>query len=88
MTSVVRFVDVYRHFGEREVLRGLSFAVEPGEIYAFLGRNGAGKTTALRILLGFLAPHEGHTEVLGTNSLALVVVFATVFVVDTSSTSR
>ena len=71
MTSVVRFVDVYRHFGTREVLRGLTFSVEPGEIYALLGRNGSGKTTALRVLLGFLAPHHGRSEVLGVDSLAM-----------------
>jgi len=71
MNAVVRFDDVYRHFGEREVLRGLTFSVEPGEIYAFLGRNGAGKTTALRILLGFLAPHHGRSEVLGEDSLTM-----------------
>ena len=68
MSAIVRFEDVYRHFGDREVLRGLSFRVEPGEIYALLGRNGAGKTTALRILLGFLEPHAGRATVLGSKS--------------------
>jgi ABC-2 type transport system ATP-binding protein len=70
-TSVIRFTDVHRHFGTQPVLRGLSFAVAPGEVYAFLGRNGAGKTTALRILLGFLAPHRGSAGILGTDSQRL-----------------
>ncbi len=69
--TAIRFHDVYRHFGEQEVLRGLSLEVEPGQIYAFLGRNGAGKTTALRILLGFLEPIRGHAEILGTDSREL-----------------
>jgi len=71
MSSVIEFNDVYRHFGEVDVLRGLTFQVEAGEIYALLGRNGAGKTTALRILLGFLDPRHGRTVVLGTDSRAL-----------------
>jgi len=70
-TPVLRFADVHRHFGSQPVLRGLSFAVAPGEVYAFLGRNGAGKTTALRILLGLLAPHRGSAEILGQDSQRL-----------------
>ncbi|MCC6409711.1 MAG: ABC transporter ATP-binding protein [Planctomycetes bacterium] len=71
MSSPIRFDDVHRRFGAREVLRGLSFRVEPGEVYALLGRNGAGKTTAMRILLGFLAPMQGKSELLGSDSRAL-----------------
>ena len=59
MTSQIEFRDVHRSFGDQEVLRGLSFSVKPGHIHAFLGRNGAGKTTALRILLGFWSPTTG-----------------------------
>jgi ABC-2 type transport system ATP-binding protein len=71
MRPTIRFDDVHRHFGSQPVLCGLSFAVEPGQIYAFLGRNGAGKTTALRILLGFLEPMRGRAEVLGVDSRTL-----------------
>lgn len=69
--DVIVFDDVHRRFGERAVLKGLSFRVRRGEVRAFLGRNGCGKTTALRILLGFLRPHAGRAVVLGTNSLAV-----------------
>ncbi|MCC6672103.1 MAG: ABC transporter ATP-binding protein [Planctomycetes bacterium] len=71
MSDVIRFEDVHRHFGRHAVLRGLTFEVRRGEIYAFLGRNGAGKTTALRILLGLLAPHGGRSEILGVDSTQL-----------------
>ncbi len=71
MTNPIRFRDVHRSFRGKEVLRGLDFAVKPGEIYALLGRNGAGKTTAMRILLGFLQPMGGSSSVLGVDSLAL-----------------
>lgn len=71
MSDAIRFDDVHRRFGAKPVLSGLSFGVRPGEIYALLGRNGAGKTTALSILLGFLQPMSGKSSILGTASDAL-----------------
>ncbi|NOT30827.1 MAG: ABC transporter ATP-binding protein [Planctomycetes bacterium] len=71
MTNAIEFRGVRRHFGQQEVLRGLELAVKPGEVFALLGRNGSGKTTALRILLGFLKPHEGEAFILGRPSAAL-----------------
>lgn len=65
MSAVVKFDAVHRWFGAQYVLKGLSFEIEPGQVYALLGRNGAGKTTALRILLGFLDPLAGSATVLG-----------------------
>ncbi len=56
-----------REFGTRKALQGLSFEVQPGEIFGFLGPNGAGKTTTIRILTGRLAPTRGRVEVLGLN---------------------
>jgi ABC-2 type transport system ATP-binding protein len=71
MKPAIEFCSVERRFGERSVLRELSFAVAPGEVYALLGRNGAGKTTALRILLGLLEPMSGSSRLLGESSGAL-----------------
>ncbi|MFK7743133.1 MAG: ABC transporter ATP-binding protein [Planctomycetota bacterium] len=68
---VIHFDAVHRWFGQQHVLRGLSFSVAPGEVYALLGRNGAGKTTALRILLGFMRPLHGSVRVLGRDSTSL-----------------
>lgn len=70
MNPAIEFQDVYRRFNRQEVLRGLSFQVQEGQIYALLGRNGTGKTTALRILMGSLRPHLGETRVLGKPSHA------------------
>ncbi|XOV82891.1 MAG: ABC transporter ATP-binding protein [bacterium] len=47
-----------------DVLQGISFTVEPGSIYALLGGNGAGKSTTLLTLLGFLSPDRGSATVL------------------------
>lgn len=71
MSRPIVFDNVYRHFGTLDVLRGLTFDVAPGEVFAFLGRNGSGKTTALRILLGFLAPMHGRATILGIDSQAI-----------------
>src|SRR5690606_33197508 len=52
-------------YGEKEVLRGVDFAVAPGEVIALLGPNGAGKTTTIEILEGFRVPSGGFVRVLG-----------------------
>jgi ABC-2 type transport system ATP-binding protein len=70
-SPALAFSGVCRRFGDQAVLRGLDLQVFPGRIHALLGRNGSGKTTALRILLGFLEPHAGQSSVLGRPSLQL-----------------
>jgi len=62
---VVQVEDLYKQFGQTVALRGVTFAVWPGEMFGYLGPNGAGKTTTVRILLGLLKPDKGHAEVFG-----------------------
>jgi len=62
---VIEFRDVTRTFGRRRALDGVALAVEPGEVVALVGRNGAGKTTALRLAHGVLWPDSGAIRVLG-----------------------
>jgi ABC-2 type transport system ATP-binding protein len=59
--------DVAAGYADRTILRGLDLAVHPGEIYAMLGANGAGKSTALSLFLGFLKPRSGTVRVQGTD---------------------
>jgi len=51
--------DLYKSYGAVTALDGLSFHVDPGEMFGFVGSNGAGKTTAMRIILGVLAQDSG-----------------------------
>jgi len=52
-------------YGEREVVAGLSFELQPGECYGLLGPNGAGKTTTLRCCLGLTTPDSGDITLVG-----------------------
>lgn len=54
-----------KRFGDFTAVDGISFAVRRGEIFGFLGANGAGKTTAMKILCGLSAPTSGRAEVAG-----------------------
>ena len=59
-------VQAVRHaFGARQVLRGVSLEVRPGEIYALLGPNGSGKTTLVRAICGRLKPDGGEVRLVG-----------------------
>lgn len=52
--------DIRKSFGNREVLKGISFSLRPGEIASLIGGNGSGKTTTFRLILGYLDPDEGR----------------------------
>jgi ABC-2 type transport system ATP-binding protein len=56
---------VAKRFGETVALDGISFSVRPGELFGFLGPDGAGKTTLFRILTTLLVPDAGEARVLG-----------------------
>lgn len=57
--------DLTRKFGDFTAVDAISFQVDPGEVFGFLGANGAGKTTAIRMLIGALAPTSGEARVAG-----------------------
>ncbi|MFI6760778.1 ABC transporter ATP-binding protein [Micromonospora sp. NPDC050417] len=57
---MLRVASVSRTFGDRRVLHDISFAIEAGRMTGFVGANGAGKTTSMRIILGVLAADSGE----------------------------
>jgi ABC-2 type transport system ATP-binding protein len=62
---VIIVEDLTRRFGEFVAVDHISFQVDAGEVVGYLGPNGSGKTTTIRMLLGLLQPSEGHATVLG-----------------------
>jgi len=61
----VEVVDLHKSYGSVEAVRGVSFKVSEGEVFAMLGPNGAGKTTTVEILEGFRKRNHGKVSVLG-----------------------
>jgi ABC-2 type transport system ATP-binding protein len=62
---VIKASKLSRNFGDLKAIQALDLKVEKGRIYGFLGPNGCGKTTAIRLLTGLLKPSSGEVEVLG-----------------------
>jgi ABC-2 type transport system ATP-binding protein len=63
--TAIHVSGLRKSYGPREVLHGISFAVETGEVFALLGPNGAGKTTTVEILEGYRRRNAGDVRVLG-----------------------
>jgi ABC-2 type transport system ATP-binding protein len=68
MAPIIRLENLTKRFGDEMALDRVSLEVPPGVVFALLGENGAGKTTAIRIMLGLAEPNSGGAEVLGLNS--------------------
>jgi ABC-2 type transport system ATP-binding protein len=65
VAKAVEIRDLTKRFGDFRAVDGITFDVEQGEIFGFLGANGAGKSTTIRMLCGLLAPTSGSALVLG-----------------------
>jgi len=65
VTQVITAQNLTRRFGTFTAVDHISFDVGAGEVFGFLGANGAGKTTAIKILIGLLEPTEGEATVAG-----------------------
>jgi ABC-2 type transport system ATP-binding protein len=63
--AAIHLQGLSKRFGAVQAVDSISFCVEPGEIFGLMGHNGAGKTTALRMLLGLTHPTAGSATVLG-----------------------
>jgi ABC-type multidrug transport system ATPase subunit len=63
--DIIKVHHLTKSFGELKAVDGLSFTVPAGEVYGFLGQNGAGKSTTIRMLLTLIGPDEGKIEVFG-----------------------
>jgi branched-chain amino acid transport system ATP-binding protein len=71
MTEALALSSVDALYGESHVLHQVSFALNAGEVLALLGRNGAGKTTCMSSIIGFLPPRSGDIRLFGASILHL-----------------
>jgi ABC-2 type transport system ATP-binding protein len=70
MNAAIRLANVTKRFNGTTAVDGLTLDVPPGSIYGFIGPNGSGKTTTLRMIMHILLPDEGQIEVLGSSDTA------------------
>ncbi|KAL5143704.1 Protein TRIGALACTOSYLDIACYLGLYCEROL 3, chloroplastic [Glycine soja] len=64
--------DVYKSFGEKKILNGVSFKIRHGEAVGIIGPSGTGKSTVLKIIAGLLAPDKGEVYIRGKKRVGLV----------------
>ncbi len=66
-TDLIKIEHLYKSFGEVKAVNDLSFKVKKGELFAFLGVNGAGKSTTINVICGQLKKDGGSVEICGTS---------------------
>jgi branched-chain amino acid transport system ATP-binding protein len=64
-TEALAISDIDTYYGDSHVLHGVSFSLQPGRLLGLLGRNGAGKTTCMSTIMGFLKPRAGSISLYG-----------------------
>jgi len=64
---IIKVTNLSKDFGEVKAVNDLSFTVSSGQVYGFLGQNGAGKSTTIRMLLTLIEPSTGEIEIFGMN---------------------
>ena len=69
MSNIIDVRDLTKDFKELKAVDNLSFTVKTGEVYGFLGQNGAGKSTTIRMLLTLIKPTSGSIEIMGLDLL-------------------
>jgi len=63
--SVIKVQNISKHFGSLKAVDDLSFEVQAGQVFGFLGQNGSGKSTTIRMLLSLIHPTSGNIEIFG-----------------------
>jgi branched-chain amino acid transport system ATP-binding protein len=63
--DALSLTNLHTFYGDSHVLHGVSFSLQPGGVLALLGRNGAGKTTCISTIIGFLKPRDGEIRLFG-----------------------
>ncbi len=69
--TLLKVADLHAWYGESHILHGIDFEVREGELVTLLGRNGAGRTTTLKAILGLTGKRTGSIEVMGQETVSL-----------------
>jgi branched-chain amino acid transport system ATP-binding protein len=69
--DALSLTNLHTFYGDSHVLHGVSFSLRPGGVLALLGRNGAGKTTCISTIIGFLKPRDGEIRLFGESIAGL-----------------
>jgi len=72
--SPLQITNLTKYYGSKKGVEKISFAIQPGEVFGFLGANGAGKTTTIRAVLNFIHPTDGSIKIFGMDSVEDSVV--------------
>ena len=70
-TPAIEITDLHAWYGESHVLHGINLTVQKGEVVTLLGRNGAGRTTTLRAIMGLTGSRKGSIRINGTEAINL-----------------
>ena len=65
MNALIQAQDLHTYYGESHILQGVSLDIKPGESIGLLGRNGMGKTTLIRTIMGHVMPARGAVSIRG-----------------------
>ena len=74
---MVRIENLVKNYGDVKALRSINFTANKGEILGFLGANGAGKSTTLKIVSGYLAPTSGNVYIDDLNNIEKLINYFT-----------
>lgn len=71
VTSLIEVEDLHTYYGDSHILHGIDLHIDPGETVSLMGRNGMGKTTTLRSLIGLTPPRRGKISIRGKDASRL-----------------
>lgn len=75
MDNILETQNLTKWYGTSKVLDGVNIEIEPGTIYGLIGKNGAGKTTIMKLVLSMIKPSEGSVQLFGKNAAANVKLY-------------
>jgi ABC-2 type transport system ATP-binding protein len=67
MSPIISLKNVFKSYGDKQVLKGINMDIYPGQVIGYIGPNGAGKSTTVKILCGLISDYEGEVTIEGIN---------------------